>query len=146
MEKLDRALRLFFRIIIVSGIISWTMYLLTGVTATEDRSPLRVYRLVNMYVVGITWLAMIGCMLADVVIGIFEPRRGCASAAPRREEVRPEFPTFEAAFLEQDRRLDRRERLKRQLDDVNREIETFFAEMDADTRKAWANRPGPYGK
>lgn len=51
-----------------------------------------------------------------------------------------------AKFLEQDRRLEKREQLKRQLYDLNGEIETFNAEMDADTRKAWQNRPGPYGK
>jgi len=51
-----------------------------------------------------------------------------------------------ARFLEQDRRLELRERLKGDLDRVNAEIETFNANMDADTRRAWYNRPGPYGK
>gem|GEM_PF-2724685 len=51
-----------------------------------------------------------------------------------------------AKFLEQDRRLERRERLKGELFKLNGEIETFNADMDFDTRHAWANRPGPYGK
>lgn len=51
-----------------------------------------------------------------------------------------------AKFLEQDRRLEKRERLKGELFRLNGEIETFNAEMDYDTRIAWANRPGPYGK
>ena len=51
-----------------------------------------------------------------------------------------------ARFLEQDRLLEKRERLKRQLFDLNSEIETFAAHLTPDERHAWQNRPGPYGK
>ncbi len=51
-----------------------------------------------------------------------------------------------AAFLAQERRLLRKEELKQQLHEVTAEIETFNATMDADTRRAWQNRRGPYGK
>jgi len=53
---------------------------------------------------------------------------------------------LEAKFLEQDRRLERRERLKGELFALNGEIETFNANLTPDERKAWLHRPGPYGK
>lgn len=49
-------------------------------------------------------------------------------------------------FQRQDQRLLRREQLKQQILSLNAEIETFNAELSPDGRKAWLNRPGPYGK
>lgn len=49
-------------------------------------------------------------------------------------------------FLEQDARLERRERIRAQLHDVNVEIETFNASLTPNEREAWSKRPGPYGK
>lgn len=51
-----------------------------------------------------------------------------------------------AKFHKQEQRILRREQLKKQVFDLNAEIETFNAELTPDERKAWANRPGPYGK
>lgn len=51
-----------------------------------------------------------------------------------------------ARFLEQDRLLEKREQLKRQLFDLNSDIETFNANLTPDERRAWFNRPGPHGK
>ena len=53
---------------------------------------------------------------------------------------------LEAKFLEQDRRLERRERLKGDLFSLNGEIERFAADLTPDERFAWQNRSGPYGK
>jgi len=53
---------------------------------------------------------------------------------------------LEAKFIEQDRRLERRERLKGEVFKNECEIETFAANLTPDERKAWQNRPGPYGK
>lgn len=53
---------------------------------------------------------------------------------------------LEAKFLEQDRRLERRERLKGEVFKNECEIEAFAANLTPDERKAWFNRPGPYGK
>ncbi len=49
-------------------------------------------------------------------------------------------------FLLQEQRLEQRERLRKQLFDLNCEIETFNANLAPDERKAWRHRPGPYGK
>lgn len=53
---------------------------------------------------------------------------------------------LEAKFQEQDLRIEKRERLIGELFKLNGEIETFNANMSPDERKAWRNRPGPYGK
>src|SRR5690348_7873414 len=53
---------------------------------------------------------------------------------------------LEAKFIEQDRRLERRERLRGEVFKNESEIETFAANLTPDERKAWQNRPGPFGK
>jgi hypothetical protein len=50
--------------------------------------------------------------------------------------------TLHAKFLEQDQRLQRQEELKRQVLDNEFAIETFFAEMKPDERRAWDKRGG----
>ncbi len=84
--------------------------------------------LAALLVAGIAWLRW-SLRAPDVVITITD--------AP---------PPLAAKFHEQDRRLERRERLRGELFALNGEIETFNANLTADERKAWQLRPGPYGK
>jgi hypothetical protein len=61
-------------------------------------------------------------------------------------EVIARLTPLEAKFIEQDRRLERRERLKGEVFQNECEVERFNANLTPDERKAWQNRPGPFGK
>ena len=114
-------------------------------TATADAGSTSYgVRQAHLYVL---WLGVFWCpfAIAAAFAGVSRIRwhlRAPDVVITVTERLKP----LELTFQEQDRRLERRERLKGELFKLNGEIETFNAEMDFDTRHAWANRPGPYGK
>jgi hypothetical protein len=138
MSKVSRMLLVNLAIVAVIPVIVWPIY-----WAVLHDNPMFAYKFNAM--LGIT----IACLLPFTLVaaGIAFKRLYETLRAPDIVIRVTQQPTpLMARFLEQDRRLEKREQLKRQLFDLNGEIETFNANLSPDDRKAWQHRPGPYGK